>query len=130
MEPMELENECGRFWLDEDGVERCVVNAVDQTTAMALDSMRVFAELAGGKRRPVVIDTSKVKALSREVRAIYTGERAARIWTACALVVSSSTVARTVVNFVMAVGRPPFPTRLFDTLDEALAWARSYLVEG
>ena len=125
----EIENECGRFWLDEDGVERCVVSPVDQTTEMALDSMRVFAELCAGKRRPVIIDASKVKGLSREVRAIYTGERAAKLWTACALVVSSSTVARTVVNFVMAVGRPAFPTRLFDNLDEALAWARNHLRE-
>jgi hypothetical protein len=122
----EAENDCARFWL-EDGMVRCVVKPVAQTTEQALDCMRLFTQVAGDKKRPAVIDTSRVKGLSREARAIYSGPEAAKIWTACALVVSHSAVARMLGNFVIAVGRPAFPTRIFDSLDEALAWAREHI---
>ena len=123
----EVETAIARFWLDEEGILRCVVKPVDQTREQAMDSMRIFAELAAGKRCPAIIDTSRVKEISREVRAVYTGSHAAQVWTACALVVSSSSVARTIGNFIIAVSRPPFPTRMFENLDDALAWARSHL---
>ncbi len=124
---VELDN--GRYWLDDDGVLRCVVKPVDQTAEMALETMRLFAQLAGGKRRPVVIEMARVKGVPREVRAIYSGEHAARVWSACGLVVASSSIARTLGNFVLAVSRPAFPTRLFDDLEEALAWARNHLAK-
>ena len=126
----EVENDIARFWIDDDGVIRCVVKPVDQTTEQALDAMRIFTELGADKKRPAVIDTSQVRGLGREARAVYSGEKAAQIWTACALVVSSSVVARTLGNFVMAVSRPAFPTRMFDSLEDALAWARTYLEKG
>jgi len=126
----EIENACARFWLDEEGILRAVVKPIDQTSEMALDSLGQFEKLAAGKRRPAIIDTSQVKGLSREARAAYSGQRAAAIWTACALVVSASTVARTVGNFVIAVGRPAFPTRMFDSVEDAVAWARTFKVEG
>ena len=126
----EAETESARFWLDDDGVMRAVAKPVNQTTEQAAENLRVFTELAGGTRRPVVIDTSQVKGLSREARAIYSGPQAARIWTACARVVASSVIARTLGNFIMAVSRPAFPTRMFETLDEALVWARAHLARG
>jgi hypothetical protein len=123
----EAETESARFWVDDDGIVRAVAKAINQTTEQAAENLRVFAELADGTRRPVVIDTSQVKGLSREARGIYSGTEAARIWTACALVVSSSVIARTLGNFIIAVSRPPFPTRMFETVDEALVWARAHL---
>lgn len=123
----EVENDSGRFWLDDDGVLRCVAKPIEQTTEHALEAMRIFTELAGGAKHPAVIDSSRVKGLSREARTLYSGPRAAEIWTACALVVSYSTVATTLGNFVIAVSRPAFPTRMFDSLDDALPWARAHL---
>jgi hypothetical protein len=126
----EMETETARFWVDEDGVVRCIAKPLRQSTEQAAENLRVFIELAGGRRGPVVIDTSQVQGLSREARAIYTGKQAAGIWTACALVVATSLIARTLGNFVLTVSRPAFPTRMFETVDEALAWARTHLARG
>ena len=124
----ELENDVGRFWVDDDGLLRCVVKqGTEQTRAQAMDSMRIFRELATGVARPTIIDTSKVKGLNREARACYTSRDAAEVFAAVALVVSTSTVARTLVNFIMAVNAPIFPVKMFDSTDDALPWARTFL---
>lgn len=125
-----IENDIGRFWLDDDGVLNCVATAQDQTAQQAREALRIFSQVAGGARRPAVIDMSRVKGLSREARAIYAGKEAADIWTAVALVVSYSTLARALVNFVVTVSRPEFPTKMFDTVEDARSWARTHVHGG
>jgi hypothetical protein len=120
-----VENAAGYFWIDEDGLIRCTVKAVHQTPEVAQDSLRIFRELAAGRPRPTVIDTTAVKSLSKEVRAVYTGPGAADVFGAVALVSGGSALVRGLINFVISVGKPPFPTRLFDTLEEAVSWART-----
>jgi hypothetical protein len=122
-----IEHATGRFWIDDDGVVRCVATPMAQSADDAREAMRIFAELGGGTKRPVVTDISAVRSLGRDARGVYTGDGAAAIWTACALVVSTSAVARTIGNFVLTVSPPALPTRLFSRVDEALAWARGYL---
>ena len=51
-------------------------------------------------------------------------------WTAVALVVSYSTLARALVNFVVTVSRPEFPTKMFDTVEDARSWARTHVHGG
>ena len=123
-----IETGVGKFWL-EDGLLRCVAReGNEQSRAEAEDSMRVFAQLAAGKRRPAVMAILGVKRLSREARAIYTNQEAGATFAAVALVVAGSTVARALVNFVLTVGKPAFPTRIFETVDEALAWAKTHVL--
>ncbi len=120
-----VENVAGVFWVDEDGLLRCTVKNIHQTEAIAQDCMRICRELAAGRPRPTVIDTTAVRSLSKEARAAYTGPSAADAFGAVALVSGGSTLVRGLINFVISVGKPAFPTRLFDTIDEALAWART-----
>ncbi len=120
-----VENAAGWFWVDEDGLLRCTVKNIHQTAEIAQDSMRIFRELAAGKPRPAVIDTTAARSLSKEARAAYTGPTAADAFGAVALVSGGSNLVRGLVNFVIFVGKPAMPTRLFDTLEEALAWARA-----
>jgi len=123
-----IETAAGHFWL-EGGLLRFVAKEQsEQSQADAEESMRVFAQLAGGTRRPAVMVILGVKKLSREARALYTGERAARTFTAVAIVVAGSTVARALFNFIMAVSKPRFPARVFETVDEAVEWARGQVL--
>jgi hypothetical protein len=124
--PPTLENAVGSFWLDDDGLLRVIANGVDQTRADAEDSLRILAELGGSKRRPAVIDVSKVKVFERGARTVYAGPQAARVFTSVALVVASSPLARALTSFIISVGRPSFPTRLFGTAEEAAAWSRGF----
>ncbi len=126
--PGVIETGVGRFWL-EDGLLRYEARAGhEQSLADAQESMRVFAQLAAGQRRPVVMTIIGVKSLSRGARALYTGEEAARTFAAAAIVVAHSTLARALFNFIMTVSKPAFPSRVFDTVEDAVAWARGYLV--
>ncbi len=123
-----IENSVGRFWLDEDGIMRCEVKSgTDQTREQAEDSMRIFRQLAAGRGRPAVIVTAGAQGLSREARAVYGGADRGDPFSAVALVVAGSAIARTLGNFVIAVSRPAFPVRMFETLEEALPWARAHL---
>jgi hypothetical protein len=123
-----LENDAGRFWIDEEGILRCVVKPdLEQTREHALDSLRLFSRLARGEVRPVIIESDRMHALDRDARAVYSGAAAAEVFAAVAMVVCGSVVARTLVNFIIAVRKPPFPTRIFETVEEALPWARSHL---
>jgi hypothetical protein len=123
-----IETGVGRFWL-EDGLLRYVAReGNEQSRAEAEDSMRVFAQLAAGKRRPAVMVILGVKKLSRDARAIYTGPGAGKTFLAVALVVAESAMARGLVNFILAVSKPEFPTRMFETVDEAVAWAKTHVV--
>lgn len=122
-----VETEAGRFWLDEEGFLRVIVKPIDQTAAHAQETLRVLAQLGGGTKRPGIIDGSQIARMSREVRMTYTGEQSAELWSAVAVVVTASAVARSVVNFAIVVSRPRFPTRLFDDVNDARAWARGYL---
>jgi hypothetical protein len=127
----ENHTETCRLWLDDDGVLRVVViNPISQTTEHARDNMRVLGEIGGGLPRPTIIDNSQMKGLSREARAIYSGHEAAAVMEVCALVVTTSLIARALGNFVITVSRPAFPTRLFESTDDALVWARSFLRKG
>ncbi len=121
-----IENSTGQFWV-EDGLLRFTAKQdSEQSRADAEESMRIFAELAGGKPRPVLMDITGVKKLSREARAIYTAETARRVFAAVAIVARSS-ITRALFNFIMAVSKPPYPSRMFDNMDEAQAWARARL---
>lgn len=119
------ETNVGFFWL-EDGVLRFRSKpAIAQSEADAVESMRVFRELAAGRRLPTVMEVSGVRSLTREGRRIYTtGPEAIATFAAVALVVSGSSMARALVNFMMTVSRPDCPVRMFETVGEAVKWAR------
>ena len=121
-----IENGVGVFWM-EDGMLRCVVKPTTAVQALpeAEDSMRIFRELAEGRARPAVIDISAAKGLSREARNAYVGPGAVGVFASAGLVVASSVIARTLGNFVINVSKPPFPVRLFESVEDALAWTRA-----
>jgi len=123
----QIENEVAWYWIDEDGVVCCEVKkGVDQTLELALDSLRVFREMAGRKPLPTIIDIRHVQTLNREARAVYCGAEASQVFLVLALVVAGSSVARSIASFTLTVMKPNFPVRLFATMDEAKEWINTY----
>jgi len=123
-----VETRAGRFWIEEGILRFVAAQGTEQSRQDAEESMRVFAQLAAGKRRPAVMVIVGVKGLSRDARAIYAGPESVKTFSAAAIVVSGSTVGRTLVNFILAVSKPAYPTRMFEAVDEALSWARAHVL--
>ena len=123
-----IENDIGAYWLDAEGLLRISAKSgIEQSREQAEDAMRIARELAAGTKRPAVIVLAGIKGLSRGARGVYIGPLGEAVFSAVAIAVENSSIARTVVNFMLRVSLPPFPTRMFETEAEALVWARSYL---
>jgi len=115
------------MWLAEDGIVRIMwVPGAEVTLADAEESMVAWAKISQGKRRPMVVDTSRMKSLARDARHLYASERAAKV--ACAVgIIVGTPVSRVLGNFYLGLSNPLLPTRLFDSEDEALEWLKGYI---
>jgi hypothetical protein len=115
-----------RFWRGSDGViydETYMEGRVEgEHMRKGLDAI---AELGGGRPHPLLACADRMGSASKEARDLLAGPEAAKLISAMAVIVTSP-VARLVLNFFMRVSAPPYPLRLFATLPEAQAWARTY----
>lgn len=115
------------IWLGEDGIVRIIwVPGAEVTLADAEESMAAYWKINQGKRRPMVVDSSRMKSLAREARYYYAGEEAAKAACAVGLLVGTP-VSRVLGNFYIGLSNPHLPTRLFSSEDEALEWLKGYL---
>lgn len=98
---------------------------VDLPTTLRLH--QAFLDLIGpGEQWPVLIDLRPVRGFSREARQASTGPHISPHLAAVA-VLQNSPVATVIYNWVVALGRPSFPTRLFHDEAAALAWLRGFV---
>lgn len=119
-----FETDKGRFWLDEQGFVRCEV-LPDTDQSYDIDDAKAFlaaiASVAEGKRALVLADMRGVTAVARPARLHLSSAKAGEVVSAVALVVESR-VSKIIGNFFMTVNAPPFPTRMFVTVEEARNW--------
>jgi hypothetical protein len=87
-----------------------------------------ITKLSPGVRRPIVMDISGAKSVTREARAYFAGDEMAAAVSALALVVGSA-LSRAIGSFFLTFHRPKFAVKLFTTVEDATAWARNY-IEG
>jgi len=113
-----------RFWLDDEGFLRgeCFED-VESTLEDAREALRAQEVIAAGVRRPVLMDISKIRSISREARQLLASPAASAWSTRLALVVASP-LSRAIGNFFLGLNRLVIPTRLFSTPEDALAWLR------
>ncbi|MEK6256193.1 MAG: hypothetical protein N2C13_02605 [Chloroflexota bacterium] len=117
-----------RDWLDEDGIIHSVIflPRVETVKEDVLASLENFSKLAQGIKRPVLNDLRNLKNANRESRAAGVGKEAIKIISAIGLVVRSP-VQRTVGNLFQQINRPPFPTKIFTSETEAIAWLKEFV---
>lgn len=126
-----MENEeksrVAKLWLGEDGIVRIIhFPGAEVTLADAQETMACYLKLYEGKRRPLFIDTKTMKSMTRETRQYYSGEEAAKVASAAAIIVGTP-VSRVIGNFYIGLSNPHLPSRLFSSEDEALEWLRGYI---
>jgi hypothetical protein len=114
----------GRYWLDDEGFLRgeCADGA-NPTLEDAREQVAAQRPMAGGKRRPFLMDITRVRMLSRDARNYFAGPESAEVFLVVALVVGSP-ISRAIGNFFLGLSKPLMPTRLFTTEAEGLAWLR------
>jgi len=118
------ETDKGRFWLDERGFVQCeVLPETDQNYSLedAKAFVAAIARVGEGKRVPMLANMQGVKAVERPARLYLGSSEAAAVVSAAALVVASR-VSKVIGNFFVTVNRPPFPTKMFVTVEQARAW--------
>jgi hypothetical protein len=114
--------ETSRFFMRDDGIViHEVVSPRKQTVAHVQANIRAFEQVAGGQPRLLLVDMKVNYSLEPKARAYYAGPEAARGLLATALITPSA-ATRILGNFFLALNHPPYPCRMFATVDEGLTW--------
>jgi hypothetical protein len=112
------------YWERPDGIlVQCIKHGVTQSLADARQNIATFERLAGGQKRPLLVDLRAKFSTEPGVREHYATPESARCCRTMALLIESS-FGRIVGNLFMAVNPPPIPMRMFTAEDEAIAWLR------
>ena len=91
--------------------------------------MEAFWDVAGHRRRPVLVDMRRVRSIDRAARVHYVSPESALRTLAVGILVGSP-LSRVVGNFFIGLNKAPIPTRLFSAEPEALRWLQGFIVEA
>ena len=127
MSKEEIVTRTNKVWLGEDGVVRSTaLSNAEETLTNAKETMAAIAKVSTGIKRPLLVDLTRAKSITREARTYYSGAEAAAHYKAVAIV-AGSPVSRVIGNFYLGLNKTPTPTKLFGSEIEALAWLRGFL---
>jgi hypothetical protein len=115
------------IWLDAEGILHADGKPQSVITLEEAETVvRHIRAAANGIRRPILVDLTGLKSISREARAYFAGPETAEVESAAALIVTSP-MSKAIGNFFMGLNKGLMPTRLFTSPVLALEWLRQYL---
>jgi hypothetical protein len=94
-----------------------------QGLADAQENMRAFAQVAGGRARPMLLDIRQLKSQDREARLFYERPENTQMISAVAIIIGSP-ISRVLGNFVLGFSKASAPTKIFSSENEAVEWLR------
>lgn len=115
-----------RMWLADGIVRVAGVAGSEQTRAYAEEAVAMLWKVAGGTKRPALVDLRRVRSIDREARTYYAGPATVDILSAIALL-TGSPLTRVLGNFMIGLNKSVVPTRMFTSESEALTWLRGYV---
>ncbi len=118
----------GPVWLNEDGIVVTITTTATQDLTSAKENVAFQRKVAAGKPRPLLVDMTSVRSISKEAREEYVKEREGPFITAVALVTKSS-IARMVGNFFIGLNHTHVPAKLFSDPAKARDWLLQYRVD-
>lgn len=121
-----IETKAHRCWMRDDGLThtQCKEHSVIDAQG-ARESMSAISKVNSGQKGYLVVDSTKIKGMSREARIIYSGPEAAAVCHAIAIIIGSP-VSRVIGNFFMGINKHPFPSKLFTNEQEAVNWLTEF----
>ena len=126
MEKEIFETRTARIWFEE-GIT--IINfkvGAEVTMVDVKENYAIHKQLNGGGRSPIFADIAGLKFVDREGREYGAGEEVSQIVQAAAFLVSSP-ITKMIGSFFIGLNKPPFPTRLFTSQDEAIKWLTEFL---
>ncbi len=111
----------GPVWLNEDGIVITIGKSESQDAETARENMVYTKKAAGGQPRPLLVDMTKVRSMSKGAREEYVKQQGESILTAVALLTRSG-VSNMIANLFISLNKPPVPVKLFTDPEKAKDW--------
>jgi hypothetical protein len=90
-----------------------------------LEAMKKFTEVikefGGGKKLKVIIEIASFNTMTEEAKN-YSASEESQLYTKANAIVINSFAAKLSANFFIKFNKPARPTRIFNTVDEAVEW--------
>ena len=117
-----------RKWRSEDGIVRLVILPGSRLTVSDVaEDMATYEQVTDGIKRPFLIDLRQIRSMDRAARQ-HVVQNSSKQVAAAALLIGSP-VSRILGNFFLGFNKPPTPTRLFTSQDQAMAWLQQFVTE-
>lgn len=116
-------------WMGDDGIARTQVKVgSDVILEDAQENSIAVNTMVGPPKYPLVIDTRKIKSITKEARDFFSMRgRESRVFAFAILV--DSPLSKIIGNFFMGLNKPRVPVKLFTKEDKAIDWCKK-LKEG
>lgn len=121
-----IETKTAKIWLGEDGIIHSINLPGSQTSLEDAKKAIHIAETYGDKKRPLYVDISKIKSVSREARTYFTSEEAVKRINVCAMKVDPP-ISKVIGNFFLGINKPPYPIKQFTSEDKAIRWLQNHV---
>ncbi|MEZ4922316.1 MAG: hypothetical protein R2780_04020 [Crocinitomicaceae bacterium] len=120
------ELDCYYTWLGEDGIARTLVRdgAVIGIEDAMLNS-RAVNSLRENAVYPLIVDTTKIKSITKEARD-YLSIKDRETNVNAIAIVRKSIIGNMVANFFIGLNKPSVPTKLFNSEEEAVEWCKNF----
>ncbi len=114
------------IWFDKDGILWSVSkNVPGQSLEESRKTLEEFVKVTGGKKVCLLADVTYSPETSRETRE-WAAEELPKIVKAVAMV-SGSVLGKMLANLFFTLKTQPYPSRMFNSVEEAHAWLKQYL---
>ena len=126
MENRVIEAQCAKVMWDNEGFVRAVINPRAEITLKGVKEItEARAEVSGNRKHAMLVDIGSIRYASSEGRRFAANSEVSNITTAIALLIGSP-VSKVIGNFFIGLNKPPFPVKLFNVEEEAVAWLKGF----
>lgn len=121
-----IETSSAKNWLREDGIIQSIDYSEHSTPEQAWENLSAMEELSSGRKKPVLVDITRVRSIDIKARKLYASEKAAKVLSAVALLINSP-LNRVIANFFLGINKPPYPIKIFTSEKDATTWLTSFI---
>lgn len=112
-------------WMGEDGIARTQVKPnAEVNLADAKENSLVVNQLKAEEKFPLIVDTRRIKSISKEARD-YFSLRGRESKTFAFAILIDSPLSMIIGNFFMGLNKPRVPVKLFTSEEKAISWCQS-----
>ncbi len=115
----------GPIWLSDEGIIINIGSKPSQSKEDVAEYLSYIRRAAAGRPRPILIEISKIRTMSKELRDEYDKQNIEELATAMALV-TRSTIGNMIGNILLGVSNARVPSKLFTDPVKAKKWLMQY----